>query len=183
MCTREDFLVGHPSWNCFGPSTLNPGVLYSWAYEIEGISWWYEYSINHIKLWARMSQSKPGMSPLAHVHTSGTGISILYVQLAAYIPYRVTPRGPTHYVYVVEVVLWYFHRHCLEQPTMVLSWWGLRFLEFQLWGKHGRHDGLHGSGHQSIIPYIHRESAVVLMCVVWSELKSPLESVACLVLL
>jgi hypothetical protein len=28
---------------------LNLGVLYSWASGKEGISWWYEYSINPIK--------------------------------------------------------------------------------------------------------------------------------------
>jgi hypothetical protein len=27
---------------------LNPTVLYSWTFKKEGISWWYEYSINPI---------------------------------------------------------------------------------------------------------------------------------------
>jgi hypothetical protein len=39
-----------PSRNCSGPSTLNPGVLCSWASGMDGIPWWYEYSINPIKV-------------------------------------------------------------------------------------------------------------------------------------
>jgi hypothetical protein len=44
--------------------------------------------------------AKPGMSPLGHVGTSSAGIRVLYIQLVAYIPYRVPLRGPTRHAYV-----------------------------------------------------------------------------------
>jgi hypothetical protein len=91
---------------------LNPRVLCRWASEKEGIPWWYEYSINPIKPWVRMSQSttlrrptsssinpKPGTSPLSHARTSSSGIRVPYVQLAAYVPYRV-PSQRTYASYV-----------------------------------------------------------------------------------
>jgi hypothetical protein len=43
---------------------------------------------------------KPGTSPLGHVRMSSTGIHILYVQLATYVPYRVPPRWSTHHAYI-----------------------------------------------------------------------------------
>jgi hypothetical protein len=33
----------------------------------------------------------------------------------------------------VDVVLRHFHRHCLEQPAVVLCWRGLISLELSLW--------------------------------------------------
>jgi hypothetical protein len=56
---------------------------------------------------------KPGMSPLGHVPTSSSGICIPYVQLAAYVPYRVPPRGPTRHVYILPVC----HRILLNWPV------------------------------------------------------------------
>jgi hypothetical protein len=55
--TREDFSVGHPSQNCFGPSTFNPELLSRYASKKEDASYRYEYSINSIKCWARISPS------------------------------------------------------------------------------------------------------------------------------
>jgi hypothetical protein len=43
---------------------------------------------------------KAGTSPLDHNGMSNTGILIPYVQLAAYVPYHVPPRGPTCNAYV-----------------------------------------------------------------------------------
>jgi hypothetical protein len=45
---------------------------------------------------------------------------------------------------------------------MVLSWWGLRSVEFWLWRKHGGHYGLCGLGRQSVIPYIHGECCIAV---------------------
>jgi hypothetical protein len=111
--TLEDFRVGHPSWNCSRPSTPNPGVLCRWTSRKEGIPWWYEYSINPIKalnqnvtihpLRRQTSPSvnrKPGMSPIGHVCMSNTGICVLYIQLAKYVPYQIPPRGPTRHTYI-----------------------------------------------------------------------------------
>jgi hypothetical protein len=55
VCTWRDFPVGHTSWNCSRPSTLNSGFLCSWASKKGGILWWYEYSFNPITPWAKMS--------------------------------------------------------------------------------------------------------------------------------
>jgi hypothetical protein len=46
------------------------------------------------------SVPKPGTSPLGHVRTSSIGIRVPHVQLAAYVPCRVPPRGPTRHAYV-----------------------------------------------------------------------------------
>jgi hypothetical protein len=46
------------------------------------------------------SSPKTGMSLLDHVRTSSTGISVAYVQLAAYVPYRIPLRGLTRHAYV-----------------------------------------------------------------------------------
>jgi hypothetical protein len=57
MHTQENFLVDHPSQDCSGPSTLNPEVLLRQASKKEDAPCWYEYSINSIKPWARISPS------------------------------------------------------------------------------------------------------------------------------
>jgi hypothetical protein len=43
------------------------------------------------------SVPKPGTSPLGHVRTSSIGIRVSHVQLAAYVPCCVPPRGPTRH--------------------------------------------------------------------------------------
>jgi hypothetical protein len=56
MRTREDFPVGQSSQDCFGASTLNLEVLLRLASEKEDAPCWYEYYINPIKPWTRISQ-------------------------------------------------------------------------------------------------------------------------------
>jgi hypothetical protein len=34
--------------------------------------------------------------------------------------------------------------------------------------EHGGHEDLHGSGRQSVIPYVHRRMGVVLLCVLFN---------------
>jgi hypothetical protein len=53
--TREDFPVSHPSKDCSRTSTLNLEVLSKQDFEKEDEPWWYEYSINYIKPWDRIS--------------------------------------------------------------------------------------------------------------------------------
>jgi hypothetical protein len=86
--TRQNFLVGHPSQDFSRPSTLNPEVLSRQASKKEDAPSWYDYPINSIKPWARISPSirarisqsthfrrptsssvnpKPGTSPLGHI--------------------------------------------------------------------------------------------------------------------
>src|SRR6185295_14079167 len=55
----NNFPVGHPSPNCFGPSTLNLGVLWRPAFGEEVATCWYEYPINPIKPWAGVSHAHP----------------------------------------------------------------------------------------------------------------------------
>jgi hypothetical protein len=32
--------------------------------------------------------------------------------------------------------------------------------------EHGGHEDLHGSGHRSVIPYVHRESCCIAVCAI-----------------
>jgi hypothetical protein len=59
MRTREDFPDGHTSQDFSRPSMLNLEVLSRQNSEKEDVPYWYEYSINSIKPWARISQSFP----------------------------------------------------------------------------------------------------------------------------
>lgn len=52
---RREFLVVHPSQDCYRLSTLNPEILSRHASEKEDAPCCYEYSINSIKPWARIS--------------------------------------------------------------------------------------------------------------------------------
>jgi hypothetical protein len=73
MCTlfslvriRKDFSVNHPSSNRSKPSTLNLRV-FGICFRKEVTTYWYEYFINPIKLWAKMSHgattppTRPGL--------------------------------------------------------------------------------------------------------------------------
>jgi hypothetical protein len=57
MHTGENFRVGHPSQNCSKPSALHSKVILRYASKKEGAPWWYEYFIDPIKPWDRISQS------------------------------------------------------------------------------------------------------------------------------
>jgi hypothetical protein len=58
MRSREDFTVSHSSQDCSRPSTLNLEVLSRQASEKKDAPCWYEYSINSIKSWTRISQKR-----------------------------------------------------------------------------------------------------------------------------
>jgi hypothetical protein len=53
----KDFLVGHLSWNCSRPSTLNLRVLWRWASGKEVATCCYGYPIILVKPWAGMLHS------------------------------------------------------------------------------------------------------------------------------
>jgi hypothetical protein len=53
--TWENFPVGHPSQDFSRPSTFNLEVFSRYASEKEDAPYWYKYSINSIKTWARIS--------------------------------------------------------------------------------------------------------------------------------
>jgi hypothetical protein len=106
VCTWEVFPITHPPQNFFRPSMLIPRVLYSWDFGKEGIPWWYEYSIlispepgchNH----PRKKTDVPVDQPQARNICSWPDLyvqyyhTVLYVQLVAFVPYHVRPRGPT----------------------------------------------------------------------------------------
>jgi hypothetical protein len=65
FCVHFILIYAHPrkflgrstSQDCFGPSMLNPEFLSKHAFEKDDASYWYEYSINHIKPWTEISQS------------------------------------------------------------------------------------------------------------------------------
>jgi hypothetical protein len=91
MRAREDFSIGYLSQDCSRSSTLNLDVLSRQASDKEDTPCWYEYSINYINPWARISPStgarisqstplrrststsvnpKLGTSPLGNVYVS-----------------------------------------------------------------------------------------------------------------
>jgi hypothetical protein len=65
--TQENFPVGHPSQDFPKPCTLNLELLLRHASKKEDAPCWYEYSINSIKPWARISPST-GTSISHHGH-------------------------------------------------------------------------------------------------------------------
>jgi hypothetical protein len=60
----------------------------------------------------------------------------------------------------------------LEQPAVVLCWRGLKLLGGLTMDEHSEHKDLCGSGHQSVIPYIHRrDGCCIIVCLLKSRLS------------
>jgi hypothetical protein len=66
-------------------------------------------------------------------------------------------------VHHVEVVLRHFNWHCPKAARCGSLLEGLRSLRFELRMEHGGQGDLRGSGHPSVIPYVHGR-AFVLQC-------------------
>jgi hypothetical protein len=76
MRTRENFSDGHPSQDCFRPSMLNLDVFSRQASEKEDAPYWYEYYINPIEPWARISHNPPGQDITIHPLRRSTSSSV-----------------------------------------------------------------------------------------------------------